>query len=148
MNRLEDIEVEGGAAHDPNALAVIVNKDNPIDDLSMGELKRILLGERRYWSGTRKIAILLPTIGTSERVATLRLVAMDEANYKQYWQQKTSAGEIDVAPAVAPASAFAVNLVAESEDAIAVVPLADVKGSVKVLRIDGSLPSDAAYPVH
>jgi hypothetical protein len=41
-----------------------------------------------------------------------------------------------------------VNLVAETQDAIAVVPLGDVKGTVKILRIDGSLPGNPAYPIH
>jgi len=148
VNRLEDIEVEGGGEHDPNALAVIVNKSNPVNDLSMAELRRILLGERKYWRGSKKITLLLPTVGTPERAAALHLVDMDESNYKQYWLEKARAGEADVAPAAAPASAFAVSLVAETTDAIAVVPLADVKGSVKLLRIDGSLPTDSAYPVH
>jgi hypothetical protein len=43
---------------------------------------------------------------------------------------------------------MAVNLVADTDDAIAVVPLGDVKGSVKILRIDGSLPGDVGYPIH
>jgi hypothetical protein len=147
VNRLEDIEVVGGAARDPNALAVIVNKNNPVNDLSSSDLRRILLGEREYWKGSRKITLLLPTLGTQERVSTLRLVDMDEADYKKHWVEKSSASGTSVVPA-APASGFAVNLVAETEDAIAVVPMADVKGSVKVLRIDGYLPSDAAYPIH
>jgi hypothetical protein len=146
VNRLEDIEVDGGAAADPNTLAVIVNKSNPTSDLTLIELRRILLGERTYWRGSRKIILLLPTVGTPERQTALRLVAMDESNYKKYWLDKTSGSE-SVAPA-ASASGFAVNLVADTEDAIAIVPLADVKGSVKLLRIDGSLPADSSYPIH
>jgi hypothetical protein len=148
VNHLEDIEVESGEAHDPNALAVVVNKSNPTNDLSMAELRRILLGDRKFWRNSDKIVLLLPTAGTAERKTALHLLDMDESNYQKYWLEKTSAGAADTAPATAPASGIAVNLVAETDDAIAVVPLADVKGSVKVLRIDGFLPSDSAYPVH
>jgi hypothetical protein len=147
VNRLEDIEAEGGAKPNPNTVAVIVNKGNPTNALSLAELRRILLGERTYWKGSRKIILLLPTLGTPEREAALRLVSMDESNYKQYWQDKTSGGEGRVAP-TALASGFAVNVVAETEDAIAAVPLADVKGSVKILRIDGAAPGEPAYPIH
>jgi len=143
VNRLEDIEVEGGAAPNPNTLAAIVNKSNPVNELSMAELRKILLGERTTWRGSRKIILLLPTVGSPERQTALRLIAMDESNYKQYWQDKAGS----VAPA-ASASGFAVNLVADTEDAIAVVPLADVKGSVKLLRIDGTLPGESGYPIH
>jgi hypothetical protein len=146
-NRLEDIEVEGGAATNPNTLAVIVNKSNPVNDLSTAELRKILLGQRTIWKGSQKIILLLPTVGSAERQTALRLVAMDESNYKQYWQEKASGGDSTAAP-TASASGFAVNVVAESNDAIAVVPLADVKGSVKILRVDGSAPGDPAYPIH
>jgi hypothetical protein len=47
-----------------------------------------------------------------------------------------------------PSSGIALSLVAESPGAIAVVPLAEVRDSVKVVKIDGHLPSDAAYPIH
>lgn len=146
VNHLEDIEVEGGAAN-PNALAVIVNKNNPVNDLPISELRRILLGERTSWRGSRKIVLLLPTVGSPERQTALHLLAMDESMYKSHWAE-ISAGEAgNAAPIAAPATGIAVNLVAETEDGIAVVPLADVKGSVKILRIDGSLPGDPAYPI-
>lgn len=144
VNRLQDIELEGGAAPSENTLAVIVNKSNPVNDLSMAELRKILLGERTYWRGSRRIILLLPTVGSTERETALRLVSMDESNYKQHWLDKASEG--NAAPA-SSASGFAVNLVADTEDAIAVVPLADVKGSVKLLRIDGVQPGEAGYPI-
>jgi hypothetical protein len=113
----------------------------------MSELQKILLGERTYWKGSRKIILLLPTVGSPERQTALRLISMDESNYRQYWQDKASGNAGSVAP-TASASGFAVNVVADTEDAIAVVPLADVKGSVKLLRIDGASPGDASYPIH
>ena len=146
VNRLEDIEVEGATVN-PNALAVIVNKSNPLNDLTLSELRRILLGERTIWRGSQKIVLLLPTIGTPERQTALRLFSMDESSYKTHWTE-ISAGGANAAPVAAPASAMAVNLVADTVDALAVVPLADVKGSVKILRIDGSLPGDSGYPIH
>jgi len=145
VNRLEDIEVEGGAARNENALAVIVNKSNPVNDLSLADFRRILLGERTTWRGTRRILLMLPTVGSPERQTALRLISMDESNYKQYWQDKASS---ENAAPTASANGFAVNVVADTEDAIAVVPLADVKGSVKLLRIDGALPGDSGYPIH
>ena len=148
MNSLDDIKVEGGAAVSASALAVIVNKNNPTNDLRSSDLRRILLGERKFWSGSRKIVLLLPTVGTREREAALRLVGMEESEYKQYWQQKTSSGEAEIAPAAVAANGIAVSLVAQADDAIAVVPLGDVRESVKMVKIDGLLPSDSGYPLH
>jgi hypothetical protein len=148
VNQLEDIEVESASTANSNVLAVIVNKDNPLNDLSIAELRRILLGERTTWSGSKKIVLLLPMVGSAERQTALRLVAMDESSYKSHWAEKSGNGESGAAPIAAPASGIAVNLVAETQDAIAVVPLGDVKGTVKILRIDGSLPGNPAYPIH
>jgi hypothetical protein len=148
VNRLEDIEVEGGGPQNLNALAVIVQKDNSVNNLSMAELREILLGTRRHWSGTQKIVLLLPNGGSPERETALRLLDMNDSSYKKYWLEMTSSGHASDAPASVPSSGMAVSLVSETSGAIAVVPLADVRDSVKVVEIDGHLPSDSAYPIH
>jgi len=148
VNRIEDIEVEGGAAQNSNALAVIVNKSNAVNNLSTDELRDILLGKREYWKGTQRIQVLLPNGGSPDREVALRMVDMNDSTYKKYWLDKSNAGEVGSAPAAMPSSGIALSLVAESPGAIAVVPLADVRDSVKVVKIDGHLPSDAAYPIH
>src|SRR5271169_3761856 len=63
VNRFEDIEVEGGAAQNQNALAVIVNKSNPLNNLSLTDLSEILLGKRTFWRGSQNIVVLLPNGG-------------------------------------------------------------------------------------
>jgi hypothetical protein len=146
VNRMEDIEVEGGASQNLNALAVIVNKSNPVTNLSSEELREILLGKREFWKGSQKIVVLLPNGGTPEREVALRMVDMNDSSYKQYWLERTGAGES--APAAMPSSGIALSLVAETPAAIAVVPLADVRDSVKVVKVDGHAPSESGYPIH
>jgi len=145
--RLEDIAVEGGESQNPAVLAFVVNKNNPVSNLSLAELREILLGTREFWKGSQKIVMLLPNSGR-ERETTLRLVDMTDSRYKAYWVERTSAGRAVGAPAAVSSSGIALGLVTETLGAIAVVPLADVRDSVKVVRIDGHLPSDAAYPIH
>jgi hypothetical protein len=41
------------------SIAVIVNAENPADQLSVTELQRIVLGERRNWSGTIPIVLMM-----------------------------------------------------------------------------------------
>lgn len=148
VNHLEDIEVESGVSQNSNALAVVVHRNNPVNNLSMAELREILLGKRQYWRGAQQIVLLLPNNGSPERETALRLLDMNDSSYKRYWLEKTSAGQSGVAPATVPSAGLALSLVSETLGAIAVVPLADVRDSVKVVKIDGHLPSDSAYPVH
>ncbi len=148
VNRLEDIEVEGGAAQNLNALAVVVHRNNPVTNLSLAELREILLGKQRYWKDGQQIVLLLPNSGSTERETALRALDMNDSSYKKYWLERTSAGEPGAAPAAVPSSGLALSLVSETPGAMAVVPLAEVRDSVKVVKIDGHSPSDPAYPIH
>jgi len=146
VNHLEDIQVQAVEAQSANALAVVVNKNNPISDLGLAELRRILLGEQLYWNGSQKIVLLLPKSGTPERDTILRLLGMEEAAYESRWSEKSKQGKMDAAP-VGATGGFAVNVVAESPEAIAIVTPPDVKTSVKVISIDGHTPRDSGYPL-
>ncbi len=131
----------------PRALVVIVNKNNPVNDLSANELRRIFLGERKFWTGSRKIIVLMRNDGSVERQKALRFLQMSELNYKKHWLQKINSGDADAAPVALPANGTAVSLVSGSDNAIAFIPLADLKDSVKVVKIDGHSPNDPAYPL-
>jgi len=147
VNRLEDIEVEGGASQNLNALAVIVYRNNPLNNLSLAELRDILLGRRLNWTSAQEIVLLLPRRGSPERESALHLLQMDDATYDKYWSERTSDGKGGHAPVAVPSSGLALSLVSQTPEAIAVVPWADVRDTVKVLKIDGRLPSDSAYPL-
>jgi hypothetical protein len=146
VNRLDDIQV-AIVGQSPSTLAVVVNKGNPVSDLSQAELRQILLGTRLYWNGLQKIVLLLPKVGTPERETMLRLLALDESGYESHWSEAAKQGEVDTAP-VPASGGFAVNVVAENPQAIAIVSAADLKPSVKVISIDGHMPRDTAYAVH
>lgn len=147
VNRLDDIQVSIVEGRSTSTLAIVVNKSNPLSDLSQTQLRQILLGTRSYWSGMQKIVLLLPKIGTPERETMLRLVGLDESAYESHWSEAAKQGEVDTAP-VAATGGFAVNAVAENPGAIAIVSAAEVKASVKVISIDGHMPRDTAYAVH
>ena len=146
VNRLEDIQIERGASQKIYALAVIVNPNNAVTNLSMAELREIYLGKRQYWKGTQKVVVLLPTGQSPAREAVLRLLQMDNSSFETYWSRKTGGQEADISAVTVPSSGLAINLVSDTTGAIAIVPSADVKNSVRVIKIDGHLPSESAYP--
>jgi ABC-type phosphate transport system substrate-binding protein len=133
---------------DSKPVAVIVNSASSVHNLSVAELRRILLGDRRYWSGSRKIIVLMPPEGSPERGVLLRLLHMNEAEFKKQWLNKQFAGDADGPPISLPASGTALSLVRETQDAIAFIPSSEVRGSVQVPQIDGRSPADDLYPVH
>ena len=63
-------------------VAVIVHKSNPVDGLTMGQLRKIVLGQQTKWPNEQKIAVLMTTPGQPERDTTLRIVCgMSETSF-------------------------------------------------------------------
>ena len=127
-------------------VTVIVNQDNPVENLSLAELRDILSGQRTYWSAWRPVSlILMPGRGTPERRTILSVVlAMNEASYKKHWVGRVFRAESASAPTTAD-SPDVVAAVARIRGAIGLV--AQAGPNVRVVRINGALPRDAAYPL-
>src|SRR6516165_462198 len=82
-----------------HTLAIVVNRSNPINNLSFSELRKIFLGERNHWSNGHRIAIAMLDYGQPERRAVLRLIyRMDEANYQDFLLRGMFRGDVFMAP--------------------------------------------------
>src|SRR4029453_10535946 len=55
-------------------LAIIVNKSNPVQNLSLAELREYFLAQRSHWSTRQKIRVAMREPGSPEREAVLRLI--------------------------------------------------------------------------
>src|ERR1700741_4213029 len=86
------------SAADQN-LAIIVNQSNPIDDLSLKELRTVFLGERSHWPNGRRITLVMMDQGLVERNAILRDVChMSETEFGRHFLQGLFTGEVFVSP--------------------------------------------------
>ncbi len=130
-------------------VAVIVNRENPLDSLSLAELRAILSGLRTYWRPGRPVAlIVMPDPGAIERQIVLRVVlSMDEAAYRKHWVARVFRAESASAPISEGSPETIRRAVARIRGAIGIVPLQAAEPDVKVVRIDGKLPGDSSYPL-
>jgi len=72
---------------------VVVNADTPVTDLSLSEVRKVLLGERQYWSSKLPVVLLIRAPAARERDVVLRVIyQMSEAQFKQYWVAKIFSG--------------------------------------------------------
>ena len=86
-----------------DALAIIVNQTNPVDDLSLKELRTVFLGERSHWPNGRRITLVMMDPGLSERRAVLRDVCrMNETEFSRHFLQGLFTGEVFVSPKTLP----------------------------------------------
>src|SRR5258708_5539437 len=124
-------------------VAVIVNPNNPVNNLTLSELRQIYLGERQYWKASSPVVLLMRSPGSREREVILRVVfQMTEQRYTHYWVAKVMRADASHPPA----SLFSYGMVQEgvrgNPGAIGYVNMSDVRSGVKVVRIGGLLPGE------
>jgi ABC-type phosphate transport system substrate-binding protein len=130
-------------------IAVVVNKENPVSNLSLSDLRKIYFGERQYWRGGLLIQLLIRAPGARERDVVLQQVfQMSELQYKQYWVAKLMRTEAKSAPTEVFSSGMLKEGVAAIPGAISFIDIGEVRPPLKVLRIEGRLPGENGYPLH
>jgi ABC-type phosphate transport system substrate-binding protein len=129
-------------------IAVVVNPDTPVTDLSLSEVRKVLLGERQYWNSKLPVVLLIRAPVARERDVVLHvLYQMSEAQFKQYWVAKIFRAEAASPPKIVYSNDMQYELVTAIPGAIAFVDARAVRPGVKVLRVDGHLPGDKEYPL-
>ena len=131
-------------------VAVIVNPNNSVTNLSLAELRRIFAGERHVWPGGTQVKLIVRAPGSHERGVLLRLMGMSESEYKQYWTAQIFRGNADVEPLSIPSFGMVKEAAVAFPGAIGLVDAHDLKPGMylKVLKIDQHMPGEAGYPLH
>ena len=124
-------------------VAVIVNRANPIQNLSLSDLQRLYLGQSVTFSnGTRVVLVTYPAAEARFYQAAL---GMTGDRFQRHWTELVFQGQ-DATPPKPIATGEELNrFVAEHPGALAFIDLAAVEQSVKIMTIDGRAPSDPAY---
>jgi ABC-type phosphate transport system substrate-binding protein len=136
------------AASDQN-LAIVVNKSNQIENLSMAELRKVFLGERSHWPNGRRITLVMMESGQPERDAVLhQIYQMSETDFNNHFLRGLFTGEVFVSPKTLATPVGVRKFIFNVPGAIGYVRSTDVDESVKVIRIDERLPEDKGYRLH
>ena len=129
-------------------IALVVNDDTPVGDLSLAEVRKVCLGERQYWNAKLPVVLLIRAPVARERDVVLRVVyQMTETQFKQYWVAKIFRAEVASPPKIVYSNDLQYELVSAMPGAIAFVDSQNVHPGVKVVRVDGMLPGDKNYPL-
>ena len=129
-------------------VAVVVNSDTPVSDLSLSEVRKVLLGERQYWNSKLPVTLLIRAPVARERDVVLKVIyQMSEAQFKQYWVAKIFRAEVASPPKIVYSNDMQYEMVAAIPGAIAFVDARAVRPGVRVLKVDGHLPGEKGYPL-
>jgi len=130
-------------------VALVVRPDLPVDNLPIAELRRILLGERQFWSSNLKVTLLMPAPGSRAREVVLKTIyQMSEAQFRQYWIAKVFRAEAAAAPKIVYSNEMSAELSASVPGALAFVEAAQAPKRLKILKVNGLLPGQPGYPIH
>lgn len=116
-----------------DGIAIIVNPENPVSDLSVEQIADIYTGKITNWSelggADSDIVLIGREAGSGTRDGFETLTGTEDACL--YRQELTSTGDV-------------ITTVSTNPNAIGYASLASVKDSVKVLSIGGVMPSEAS----
>jgi hypothetical protein len=131
-------------------VAVIVNPRNPVTNVTSADLRKIFSGEKRSWPGGIPVKLIVRLPGCHERQVLLRLLGMQESEYKQYWRALVFRGEADAEPLSVPSFGMVKEAATVFPGAIGLIDALNVRPEMhlKVIKVDRLMPGDAGYPVH
>src|SRR5438045_6001745 len=120
------------------ALAIIVNQSNPVENCSFDELRKIFLGERSHWPNGRRITVvMLDPIQPERKIVLREIYGMSEKDLNNHFIQGVFTGAVLAAPKTLASAADVRKFVFNVPGAIGYVRGADVDTTVKALRIYG-----------
>jgi ABC-type phosphate transport system substrate-binding protein len=129
-------------------LAIVVNQNNPINNLTLWQLREIFLGEKRWWSNHRRITLAAMPRGTAERRTMRRVIyKMNDRDLEKYFFFGLYRGELVTSPTTLETPRDVAAFVARRPGAVGYLRASDVNNSVKVVRVNGLLPGDDGYPL-
>jgi ABC-type phosphate transport system substrate-binding protein len=129
-------------------IAMVVRADTPVDELTLSQTRRLMLGEQQFWNANLRVTLLLRAPAAKERDVVLKvLYRMNEAEFRQYWISKVFRAEVASGPKTVSSNDTAAELVLAIPGSVAFLDASQVPKGLKVVRIDGKLPGQAGYPL-
>jgi hypothetical protein len=139
--------VFSSAAEPRVRLVVVVQKSNPLSELSLRDLKRLYLGEYITDTDGKKLMALNHPPQSPDRVGFDQVVLkMTPEEAGRFWIDRKIRGQTAAPRSVAPRELLR-KFVAASPGAVAYLHEGEVDPQLKALAIDGKRPNEADYPL-
>jgi ABC-type phosphate transport system substrate-binding protein len=131
-----------------SAIAIVVHKDTEVGNLSLEELRSIFLADQQFWKNRRRIILLVRAPESDERDFVLnKIYQMSEAQFRQYWIGKMFRAEVPRGPKIVFSTDMTLELVVAIPGSISFIRADRATDDVKVITVDGKLPTEPGYPL-
>ena len=122
--------------------AVVVNKDNAVENLTAAHLGKIVRGEVKKWPDGKNIVLVLHKDSAGEAETLERLNKMSPAEWKSF-----VAAHQDAIVFV-DTDADVLKTVQSEPGAVGLIEVHSIDNSVNVVHVDGKLPMEFGYLPH
>jgi hypothetical protein len=130
---------------EPTLLVFVVNRKNPVELLSLSDLRTMLLGERSHWPDGARVTVVMREPKQPERDAVVRLVCrLDDRDYTRTVLRAVFTGDLRSVPKLLDTPAGVLRFIYNVPGAIGYVRASEVDDSVKVVRLPDA-PAGAAF---
>lgn len=135
------------AARQTAAVAIIVNKSNTIESLTLGELREFFLAERSHWPTKQRVRVAMVAAGRPERQILLRTVCnmSREQDFQAYFLRAKFSEQTLEQPREFSSAPDVIRFISNIPGAIGFVRADEVDPSVKVIRVEDLTPGDPGY---
>jgi hypothetical protein len=133
-------------------LAIVVNKGNTTENLTVSQLRRLLIGDVRTWPDNKPVTIVAPPPQSQIFHCLLTEVArMSESEYKRHLANVEFRGEQPLQLRIFDRTTEAEKIVSGSTGSLAILEAesatAALGSSVRILSVNGKHPGDPGYPL-
>jgi len=122
-------------------MAVVVDKDNNVGNVTAVHLARILRSEVKRWPDGKAVILVLHKESAGETETLERLAKINAAELKTLM-----AGHKEIV--LVDSDADVLKIVQSTPGAIGFVELHSVDNTINVVRVDGKLPMESGYLPH
>ena len=123
-------------------MAVVVNKDNNVGNLTAVHLSKIFRSETKKWPDGKVVVLVLHRNSDGETETLERLNKMSDAE----WKALIAAHKDSIQ--ITDSDADVLKIVQSTPGAVGLVDVRSVDNTVTVIRVDGKLPMEAGYLPH
>jgi ABC-type phosphate transport system substrate-binding protein len=122
--------------------AVVVNKDNAVENVSSAHLARLVRGEIKKWPDGKNVVLVLHKDSAGEAETLQRLNKMSAPEWKSFISaHKDSILFVDT-------DADVLKAVQAEPGALGLIEVHSIDNSVNVVHVDGKLPMELGYLPH
>lgn len=129
-------------------VAIIVNKENPLESVSMQDLAQIFKSEKKDWPNGGEIhLVFLPADYPEKEVVLKTIYKMDANELKKFWLAKIYQGRAVTFPKTFASSEAIKKFVSLELNSVGFIDAAAVDDSIKVLKVEGIRPGQQGYAI-